>query len=95
MSLRRLFKRLPLILAAAALAFGIAYWKYSGAVAIGFGSLVWIPISADTFWLPRPISLALREPGAPGSAGASRMDNGKRRLPSRAAPCLAEWRESG
>jgi hypothetical protein len=69
MGLRRASRRLIVILAATVLAFGWAYWKYAGAVAIGFGSLLWIPISADTFWLPRGISLALREPvqqAAPG-----------------------------
>ncbi len=58
------------MLAVAALALGFAYWKYSGAIAIGFGSAVWIPVSADTFWLPHSLSLALREPppqAAPGS----------------------------
>lgn len=70
MSLRRLFKRLPVILLAVALAFGVAYWKYSGAVAIGFGSLVWIPIGADTFWLPHGLSLALRDPAPQAVPGA-------------------------
>jgi hypothetical protein len=61
MCFRRALRRLPVILAVAVLAFGFAYWRYAGAVAIGFGGLVWIPVSADTFWLPRGISLALRE----------------------------------
>ncbi len=69
MSARRLFKRWPVVLAAVALALGVAYWKYSGAIAIGFGSAVWIPIGADTFWLPRPISLALRNPAPKAAPG--------------------------
>ena len=70
MSLPRLFKRLPVILAVATLVVGVAYWKCSGAIAIGFGSVVWIPVSADTFWLPRPISLALRNPVSEAAPGA-------------------------
>ncbi|MGO9543984.1 MAG: phosphodiester glycosidase family protein [Rhodomicrobium sp.] len=70
MSSRRLLRRLPVILAIAAITLGVTYWKFAGSVAVGFGSLLWIPISADTFWLPRPISLALRDPSpqaVPGS----------------------------
>lgn len=66
---RRVSLKLPAIFAAAALALALAYWKYAGAFAIGFGSLIWIPISADTFWLPRPVSLALRDPAAQAKPG--------------------------
>jgi hypothetical protein len=69
LSPRRLFKRLLVILAAAALALGLVYWKYAGAIAIGFGSAIWIPVSADTFWLPHSLSLALRNPAPEATPG--------------------------
>ena len=68
MSPRRLFKRLLVILAAA-LALGLVYWKYAGAIAIGFGSAIWIPVSAETFWLPHSLSLALRDPAPAATPG--------------------------
>ena len=69
LSPRRLFKRLLVILAATALALGLVYWKYAGAIAIGFGSAIWIPVSAETFWLPHSLSLALRHPAPEATPG--------------------------
>ena len=69
LSPRRLFKRLLVILAAA-LALGLVYWKYAGAIAIGFGSAIWIPVSAETFWLPHSLSLALQNPAPQATPGA-------------------------
>jgi hypothetical protein len=69
LSSRRLFKRLLVILAAAALALGLVYWKYAGAIGIGFGSAIWIPVSAETFWLPHSLFLALRDPAPEATPG--------------------------
>jgi hypothetical protein len=48
----------------------IAYSRFSGDLAVRFGGLFWIPVSAKTFWLPESMTLAMQEPPPEAVSGS-------------------------
>lgn len=68
-------RRRKLIVAAVLAAMMLfVYTQYKGALVVRFGGLFWLPVTADTFWLPDSISLALRDPAPTATPGALRWE---------------------
>lgn len=63
------FNRTRWIWAGALLLAGFAAWWNLDALAVRFGGTFGIPVSKDTFWLPRAIKLALSDPVPEAVAG--------------------------
>jgi hypothetical protein len=61
-------------IAAAVLAFctlgALGWWRFAGIhPAVVFGGVLWIPVEANDFWVPKPLALAMRTPPPPAKAG--------------------------
>lgn len=59
-------------LALLSLAAAIVFWSFNGLILERHGRSYWAPVSEHTFWLPRPIRLALHRPPPTDRAGTMR-----------------------
>ena len=64
-----ILRRARLIVATALVLAGFAAWLNLDALAVRFGGTFGIPVSKETFWLPRALKLGLSEPVPEAVAG--------------------------